>query len=141
MTRRFTVPARTGGLPLAIAYAPTTDPMRILVRNEGTGGPEAEGSVIPAPLNPFNMPAGPPLTFPFTTEQPCLLHTEYNELIYSPDAAYVLTDGGADIFVLAPGQALFALSATNNKAIISVEVITGLIAGDVYYLDVYPAAD
>lgn len=133
-TRRYTVPPITGQ-PLAVAYASPTDPLRVLVRNEGTGGNEDDSAnLAPAPLWPFNMPIGPPLTFPFATEQPCLLATEFNDLSYaSQGSCYVLTDGGADVLILAPGQTLFALSGTGNKSVISVEIIHGMIVGDVYF--------
>lgn len=132
-TRRFTVPAF--GQPPRAVVAASAVPVRVIVRNEGTGGNEDDGGSAPAPLNPFNMPVGPPLTFPANSEQPCLLATEHNDLANaSPLTCYVLPDGASDILMLAAGQSLYALSGTTDRAVISVQVVFGEVSESVTFV-------
>lgn len=129
--RRYTTPRR-GAPPVAVARA-QHDPLRVLIRNEGSGGPEGAALPLPAPLFPFNF-HGAPLTIPVDALQPCRLSTEYNDLIYSPDTQYKLTDGGTDLFVLAPGQVLYATADSSDPVVISVQEIEGTLVGDSYMM-------
>lgn len=136
IVRRYTVPA-IGGQPLVVAYASATEPVRVLIRNEGSGSNEDVDP--PAPLHPFNQFAigglNSPFTLPMSRNLPCLLATDFVELYSSPLRCYVLVDGGQDILILAPNQYLYAVSATITRIVISVEVIVGLIDQDVRMLN------
>ncbi len=120
VTRRFVVPPY-GRFPLPVV-TPSPSVIRVLVRNEGTGGNEDAAGALPAPLYPFNF-LGPPLTFPSTAAQSCLLSIEYNDPYSSPGTCYVLPDGASDVIVLAPHQALYAVSGTGDVVSISVQLI------------------
>lgn len=120
VTRRFVVPPY-GRFPLPVV-TPSASVIRALVRNEGTGGNESEAGALPAPLYPFNF-LGPPLTFPSTAAQSCLLSIEHNDPYSSPGTCYVLSDGASDIIVLAPHQGLYAVSGTGDVVTISVQLI------------------
>jgi hypothetical protein len=127
--RRYTTP-RKGSAPLAVARA-AVEPLRVLIRNEGSGGPEGAALPVPAPLFPFNF-LGPPLTVPCDSLQPCRLSNNFNDLIYTPDSQYKLTDGGSDLFLLAPGQTLYATADSTDPVVISVQEIEGTLIGDAY---------
>ena len=134
--RRYRTPPM-GSLPVAVARA-AEKPLRVIVRNEGAGQPEGSYLPIPAPVNIFNWIAiggsGPPLTLPMDIEQPCRLSVEFNDLYITPATQYKLTDGGADVFVVAPGQTLFAIADSADPVYISVEEIEGELVENIYLM-------